>query len=202
MIRLFDVLLSAVLLVVTVPLMLVIAIMIYAHDRGPALFRQTRVGRNGRTFTLLKFRSMRQDDPESRTGEVTSWSQEDKARARVRFRTTQPDDSRVTPVGRVIRKTHLDELPQLYNVLRGDMSLVGVRPDTPAQEVDYSEEYWGLRHKLRPGITGPAQVMNPADGGIAGRCHWETVWIERHSLRLYFEVLLKTVSKILKMSSF
>jgi lipopolysaccharide/colanic/teichoic acid biosynthesis glycosyltransferase len=123
-------------------------------------------------------------------------------RARTRFRTTQPDDPRVTPVGRVIRKTHLDELPQLYNVLRGDMSLVGVRPDTPAQETDYSEEYWRFRHKLRPGITGPAQAMNPADGGMEGRCYWETVWIEHHSLPLYFRVLLKTVSKVLKMSSF
>lgn len=168
MIRLFDVVLSALLLVVTAPLMLVVAIMIYVHDGGPALFRQTRVGRNGRTFAILKVRSMHQDDPGSRSGEVTSRNHEDKARARARFRTTQPDDPRITPVGRVIRETHLDELPQLYNVLRGDMSLVGVRPDTPAQETDYSEEYWRLRHTLRPGITGPAQVMNTADGGMEG----------------------------------
>lgn len=202
MIRLFDVLLSAVLLVMTAPLMLVIVMMIYIHDGAPVLFRQTRVGRNGRTFAILKFRSMRQEDPEGRSGEVTSRNHEDKARARARFRTTQPDDPRITPVGRVIRKTHLDELPQLLNVLRGDMSLVGVRPDTPAQEADYSEGYWRFRHRLRPGITGPAQVMNPADGGMEGRRYWETVWIERHSLRLYFRVLLTTVSKILKTSSF
>lgn len=202
MMRLFDVFFSAALLVVTAPPMLVVAIMIYAHDGGPVLFRQTRVGCNGRTFTMLKFRSMRQEDPESRGGEVQGISHEDRARARARFRTTQPNDPRITPVGRALRKTHLDELPQLFNVLRGDMSLVGVRPDTPAQETDYSTEYWRLRHRLRPGITGLAQVMNPADGGMEGRCHWETVWIEHHSLRLYFEVLLKTVSKVLRMSSF
>lgn len=202
MMRAFDILLSAMLLVGAIPLMLVIAIMTYAHDGGPALFRQTRVGRNGRPFTILKFRSMRQDDQESRSGDVASGSREDKERARARFRTTEPEDPRVTPVGRVLRKTHLDELPQVFNVLRGDMSLVGVRPDTPAQETDYSEEYWRLRHTLRPGITGPAQVMNTADGGMEGRRYWETVWIERHSLRLYFHILIKTVSKVLKMSSF
>lgn len=202
MIRLFDILLSVVVLIVTTLPMLVVGIMIYAHDGGPVLFRQIRVGRDGRTFTMFKFRSMRQDNSASRGGEVQGRSPEERADARARFRTTQPDDPRITPVGRALRKTHFDELPQLYNVLRGDMSLVGVRPDTPAQEADYCAEYWRLRHKLRPGITGLAQVMNAADGGMEGRCYWETVWIEHHSLRLYLEVLLKTVSKVLKMSSF
>lgn len=202
MIRFFDILLSTVLLLVTVPVTMVVAIVIYTHDGGPALFRQTRVGRNGRAFTIFKFRSMSLGGPESRSGEVTSQSGQDKAFARAQFRTTRPDDPRITPVGRIIRKTHLDELPQVLNVLRGDMSLVGVRPDTPAQEVDYSADYWRLRHRLRPGITGPAQVMNSAYSGMEGRQYWEMVWVEHHSLRLYFQILLKTALKVLSMSSF
>lgn len=202
MIRIFDIILALLMLVLAGVPMLIVAAAIYAHDGFPVIFRQTRVGRHGQPFTIFKFRSMRLAPPDSRSGAVTGTSRDEKARARAAFETTQVNDPRITPVGRLIRKTHLDELPQIFNVLRGDMSLVGVRPDTPAQEVDYSVAYWCLRHSLRPGITGLAQVMNRAGGGMERRRHWETLWIERHSLRLYFSVLFRTVVKMLKCNSF
>ena len=202
MMRMLDIVFALLLLAVAALPMLIVAFAIYAHDGFPVIFRQIRAGRAGRPFTIFKFRSMRLAPPDSRSGAVTGTSRDERARARAAFETTQVNDPRITPVGRLIRKTHFDELPQIFNVLRGDMSLVGVRPDTPAQEVDYSEAYWRLRHSLRPGITGLAQVMNRAGGGMEGRRYWETVWIERHSLRLYFLVLFRTVVKVLKRNSF
>ena len=202
MIRLFDIFFALLILLLAGLPMLIVALAIFAHDGFPVLFRQTRVGQHGRNFTILKFRSMQLAPPDSRSGEVTGTSQEEKIRARAAFKTTQLNDPRITPVGRLIRSSHLDELPQLFNVLRGDMSIVGVRPDTPAQEVDYSHKYWSIRHSLRPGITGLAQVMNTAEAGMEGRRHWETIWIERHSLRLYLIILLRTVVKVCKNESF
>jgi lipopolysaccharide/colanic/teichoic acid biosynthesis glycosyltransferase len=202
MIRFVDLVLALLMLVLAALPMLIIVGVIYAHDGFPVIFRQTRVGRNGRLFTIFKFRSMRLGPPDDCSSALAGASRDEKLLTRAAFQTTQVDDPRITPVGRLIRKTHLDELPQILNVLRGDMSLVGVRPDTPAQEVDYTEEYWCLRHSLRPGITGLAQVMNPIDGGMEGRQYWETVWIEQHSLRVYSAVLLRTVVKVLKRSSF
>jgi len=202
MIRLFDIALALLMLLLAGLPMLIVAVAIYAHDGFPVIFRQSRVGQGGRPFTIFKFRSMCLAPLDSRSGTVNGTSREDKQQARATFQTTQANDPRITPVGRVIRKTHLDELPQIFNVLRGDMSLVGVRPDTPAQEVDYTEDHWRLRHRLRPGITGLAQVRNSAGGGMEGRLYWDTVWIEQHSLRLYFSVLFRTVVKVLKRNSF
>lgn len=202
MIRLLDIVLGLLMLVLAALPMVIIAGAIYAHDGFPVIFRQARVGRHGQLFTIFKFRSMRMARPESRSGTVSGTSWDVKVHARAAFQTTQTNDPRITPIGKVVRKTHLDELPQIFNVLRGDMSLVGVRPDTPAQEVDYPPRYWQLRHSLRPGITGLAQVMNTSEGGMEGRRRWESVWIERHSLRLYFSVLLRTVVKVLRRNSF
>lgn len=202
MIRMLDIVLALLLLAVTALPMLIVAVAIYAHDGFPVIFRQIRVGRAGRPFTIFKFRSMRLAPPDNSSGAVSGRSRKDKARARAAFQTTIVNDPRITPVGHVIRKSHLDELPQIFNVLRGDMSMVGVRPDTPAQEVDYTPEYWRRRYSLRPGITGLAQVMNTSADGMEGRCRWESIWIEQHSLRLYFMVLLRTVLKMLKRNSF
>jgi lipopolysaccharide/colanic/teichoic acid biosynthesis glycosyltransferase len=182
--------------------MLVVAVATIIEDGLPVVFRQTRIGQNGQPFTIYKFRSMRLTDPEHGTGEAIGGSPQDKLQARLKFKTTTINDPRITAVGRVIRKTHLDELPQLFNVLLGEMSLVGVRPDTPAQEVDYDSDYWVKRHIHKPGITGLAQVMNDEKGGMAGRQHWETVWIEQKSLQLYYIVLFRTFLKVLKRNSF
>ncbi len=138
-----DVAFSAAALVLLSPLLLAIAVAVKLSSPGPVLYRQTRMGLNGQTFEILKFRSM-PVDAEADTGPV--WS--------------QPGESRATPVGSFLRRTSLDELPQFWNVLRGDMSVVGPRPERPALIADFREQVPGymLRHKTKAGITGWAQV--------------------------------------------
>jgi len=141
--RIFSLVISSVLLVLTSPIILLTMILIKLDSKGPVFYRQERVGLNGRTFMLVKFRSMRQD-AEQGSGPV--WS--------------VAGDSRVTRVGRILRRTRIDELPQFYNVFRGEMSLVGPRPERPYFVKQLSEEipYYPLRHAVRPGITGWAQI--------------------------------------------
>jgi lipopolysaccharide/colanic/teichoic acid biosynthesis glycosyltransferase len=139
--RLLDIVVSLALLLLLSPLLLAVAAAIAARDGRPVLFRQVRVGLGGREFGMFKFRSMVRD-----------------AAAAGPYHTAQ-GDPRITPVGRFIRRTSLDELPQLFNVLRGDMSLSGPRPDVPGQRSLYSEADWRARCSVRPGITGLAQAL-------------------------------------------
>ena len=138
--RLFDVVVSLGILLVIWPLFIVIIACISCTSPGGALFRQERVGRHGVSFTIFKFRSMRADAPS------------------VGPHFTAAGDPRITRVGRFLRKTSLDELPQLLNVLRGDMSLVGPRPNVPRQRSEYTEADWNARNAVRPGITGLSQA--------------------------------------------
>ncbi|MGL5840135.1 MAG: sugar transferase [Sphingorhabdus sp.] len=137
--RLFDLLVSFALLAVFAPLMLAVCAIIMLTDGLPVMFRQQRMGLHSKRFEVLKFRSM-----------VVN-------AASLGGHSTTDNDPRITPIGRFLRKTSLDELPQLINVLRGDMSLVGPRPDVPAQMADYAPDDWALRCSVRPGITGLAQ---------------------------------------------
>jgi sugar transferase (PEP-CTERM system associated) len=141
--RILSVLVSSLLLLLFSPIMLLLAILIKLDSKGPVFYRQERVGQDGRTFTLFKFRSM-SEDAESKTGPV--WSSE--------------GDSRVTRLGRIMRQLRLDELPQLLNVLRGDMSMVGPRPERPhfVQQLAEAIPYYPLRHVIKPGVTGWAQI--------------------------------------------
>ncbi|WP_108651567.1 sugar transferase [Dongshaea marina] len=147
--RTFDLIVSSLLILLSSPVLLLAALLIRRDSGGPALFRQQRVGLDGRPFEMLKFRSM-VVDAERRGGYAT-----------------QTDDPRITKLGRVLRRTSIDELPQLFNVLRGEMSLVGPRPNVPEQKAEYSEEQWRLRHRVRPGITGLAQAR------LRSRATWE-----------------------------
>ncbi|RYF38304.1 MAG: sugar transferase [Comamonadaceae bacterium] len=144
--RLLDIVLSLVALVLLSPLLLVVAAAIAARDGLPVLFVQQRVGRGGRAFGMFKFRSMV------------------KNAAGIGPYYTASGDPRITPVGRFIRRTSIDELPQLLNVLLGDMSLVGPRPDLPVQRELYSEAQWRERCSVRPGITGLAQALLRSEG--------------------------------------
>ncbi len=149
--RCADCLLAAVLLVLAAPVMAVGAILVKLTSRGPALYRQVRMGQGGRHFTLFKLRTMRQD-AEAATGPV--WSTE--------------NDPRITPLGHLLRRTHIDEFPQLWNVLRGEMSLVGPRPERPefVARLDWEVPWYRERLNVRPGITGLAQMCLPADASI------------------------------------
>lgn len=137
--RALDVTLVVLAAVIALPVGLVLAVLVRVTSRGPALHRARRVGREGEPFTLYKFRSMRTDAATTGPG------------------ITAGDDARITPVGRLIRRTKLDELPQLWNVLRGDMSIVGPRPEDPRYVEWYSDEQRAIL-QWRPGITSPASV--------------------------------------------
>lgn len=188
--RAIDVVLSALVLVVLSPLMLLIALAVKLDSRGSALFKQLRAGRRGRPFRILKFRTMCQD-AEERISEVVSLENLSEPMFKVR------DDPRVTRVGRFLRRTSLDELPQLINVLRGEMSLVGPRPE----EIWLVERYGEterFRLEMRPGLTGPMQVHGRGELNFQERMAVEREYVENYSLRKDLKILLRTAVTVLR----
>ena len=177
--RALDVALGSVALVTVTPLMLAIAVAIKLTSRGPVLYRQERMGLDGRRFRMLKFRTM-QVDAEAATGPV--WA--------------RPDDPRRTWLGAFLRRWSFDELPQLINVLRGEMSLVGPRPERPSFVEEFRRKVPGymLRHKVKAGITGWAQIHGwRGDTSIEKRIEYDLYYIERWSLGLDLKILLMTL---------
>ncbi len=186
--RLVDIMVSAVLLVLAAPLMAIIALAVRLDSPGPVLFRQPRVGKDGRLFTMYKFRSM-VPDAEARLQELL------KARGWEQPPLKIPDDPRVTRVGRLLRRFSLDELPQLWNVLRGDMSLVGPRPEEPRIVQGYNA--WQRKRLLvKPGLTGPMQVNGRADLPLDDRVRLEIDHIQHYSLWEDLKIMAKTVPAI------
>jgi lipopolysaccharide/colanic/teichoic acid biosynthesis glycosyltransferase len=183
-----DVVLSAAGLVLLAPLMLFIAIAVRFSSRGPALFRQVRAGRDGKPFKILKFRTMCHD-AEERIGEVISPDELKEPMFKLR------QDPRVTKVGRYLRRASLDELPQLLNVLRGDMSLVGPRPEELWLVERYGETQ-RFRLQMRPGLTGPMQVHGRGELNFQERLAVEREYVENYSIRKDLKILLRTVSII------
>lgn len=178
--RLLDMLVATVLLVMTLPLMVVVALLIKCDSRGPVFYRQERVGLGGRVFTLCKFRSMRQD-----------------AEAAGEPRWAAAADPRITRVGRIIRYTRIDELPQLLNVLRGDMSMIGPRPERPyfVDLLASAIPLYTARHWIKPGITGWAQVNAPYGASIEGareKLAYDLYYIKRRGFLLDMAILLRT----------
>jgi lipopolysaccharide/colanic/teichoic acid biosynthesis glycosyltransferase len=174
------------LLVVTAPLMVLIAIAIKLDTPGPAIFSQERVGFLGGRFILHKFRSMRQD-AEKLTGPI--WARE--------------ADDRITRVGTILRKCRLDELPQVWNVLRGDMSFIGPRPERPyfVELLKTRVPYFDLRHYVKPGVTGWAQVMYRYGASVEDAHHkleYDLYYAKNLSLTLDFVILLKTIGVVIK----
>ena len=186
--RAADVVLSALGIVILAPLMLVIALAVRLTSRGPALFRQVRAGRDGKPFKILKFRTMCRD-AEERISEVISPDELTEPMFKLR------KDPRVTKVGRYLRRASLDELPQLFNVLRGDMSLVGPRPEELWLVERYGETQ-RFRLQMRPGLTGPMQVHGRGELNFQERLAVEREYVENYSIRKDLKILLRTVSII------
>ena len=180
----FDVIISLTLLVLLLPLMAVIALAIRIESKGPALFQQERVGRGTRPFKMYKFRSMIADADKSGP-----------------YFTAQ-GDPRITRVGALLRKTSLDELPQLINVLAGDMSLVGPRPDVFAQRDNYTDEQWKKRASVRPGITGLAQALVRNQAKPGQRTALDLEYVDRASLWLDLKILGMTFKQVFFKGSF
>jgi len=183
--RLSDIFISLLILMVTLPLNILVALAIKSDSRGPVFFKQERSGMGNKNFNIYKFRSMYQD-AEKHTGPV--WSQK--------------DDPRVTRVGKLIRKLRIDEIPQMFNVLKGEMSLVGPRPERPYFVEQLSEQipYYKRRLKVRPGITGWAQVKHKYDESIEDvkvKLRYDLFYIENMSLRMDIKILARTILVIL-----
>lgn len=176
--RCMDVVGSLALLVLLSPVLLGAAIAVAAESGFPVLFRQTRMGRGGQPFGMFKFRSMVKDA------------------AAIGPYHTAADDPRITRVGRILRRTSIDELPQLLNVLRGEMSLVGPRPDVPAQQANYREGDWRLRCSVRPGITGLAQALLRSSATEAQRLELDLRYAREHDLALDLKILGWTLARL------
>ncbi len=183
--RLFDIVASAALLLLLAPLMLLIALLIKLESPGPVFFLQERIGEQGRRFKMIKFRSMYQD-ADRRWREVARRDEQGNLIHK------SEDDPRVTRVGRRLRRTSLDELPQLINVLRGEMSLVGPRPEMPYIAAEYQPWQW-QRFRVPPGITGWWQVNGRSDKPMHLHTEDDLYYIQNYSLWLDLRILFKTV---------
>jgi sugar transferase (PEP-CTERM system associated) len=184
--RTTDITMATVGLIAGLPIMVLLAIAVKLTSRGPVLYHQTRVGLNGHHFTVHKFRTMRAD-AEADTGPV--WA-------------AKSGDSRVTPIGPLLRRTRLDELPQLWNVLIGEMSLVGPRPERPefVQELTEQIPYYRQRHFVRPGLTGWAQVMYTYGASVEDalqKLQYDLFYIKNMSLALDLYVIVQTVKTVI-----
>ena len=184
--RSFDIAISLLLLLITWPAMLFVALAIFVEEglKGPILYRQVRVGRHWKLFNVYKFRSMRVDAEKG----GAQWAQK--------------KDPRVTRVGEFIRKVRLDELPQIFNVLKGDMSFVGPRPERPEFVTQLSEQipYYAERHRVKPGITGWAQVCYPygaSERDSIEKLQYDLYYIKNYTLFLDFVVILQTAHEVL-----
>jgi len=182
--RLLDIAISLPGLMVSLPIMVLTAIAIKIDSRGPVLYMQKRVGEHNRSFTIMKFRSMRTDaEPD---GPV--WAEE--------------DDLRITRVGRVIRKLRVDELPQFINILRGEMTIVGPRPERPefVEQLEREVPYYSQRHLVKPGLTGWAQIRYPYGASVEdaiNKLQYDLYYIKNQSLLLDAITLFETTRIVL-----
>jgi sugar transferase (PEP-CTERM system associated) len=183
--RLFDLAASAMLLLFMLPVMLVAAVCIFLESGLPVLYRQQRIGQGGRVFTIYKFRSMKND---AESDGMPRWA--------------VANDDRTTPVGRIIRKLRIDELPQVFNVLKGDMSFVGPRPERPffVDELVKQIPYYSVRHSVKPGITGWAQVRYRYGASLDDaieKLQYDLYYVKNHTLFLDLVILIATVEVVL-----
>ena len=191
--RLFDIVFGLFVLVLTLPVMLMIGVIILINDGGPVLFKQKRVGKNGRLFDIFKFRTMCKDatkmlkvDPIIRKKYLEN-----------NYKLPEGEDPRITTVGAFLRKTSLDELPQFWNVLKGDMSVVGPRPVVTGE----LEEYGGHKRvflSMKPGVTGIWQVNGRSSVGYPERVGLELSYLEKQGLLYDIKIVFQTIWAVLK----
>ena len=182
--RIFDIIVSLILIILTFPIMVLVAILVKVTSKGPAIYSQVRTGEKGRDFTLYKFRSMRVDSETDRP----QWAQK--------------NDPRTTIIGKFLRTMRIDELPQLWNVLKGEMSFIGPRPERPEfnTELEKVIPYYSLRHLVRPGITGWAQILYPYGASVEDameKLQYDLYYIKNYSLLLDCIVAIKTIRIVL-----
>ncbi|WP_153110133.1 TIGR03013 family XrtA/PEP-CTERM system glycosyltransferase [Propionivibrio limicola] len=183
--RVFDIVAASILLLLATPVMLLTTLLIILEDGFPVFYRQERVGRNGRTFNVIKFRSMRKDAESDGT---PKWA--------------AANDNRVTRVGRIIRRLRIDELPQLFTVLAGDMSLVGPRPERPyfVDRLTREIPFYAVRHSVKPGVTGWAQVSYHYGASVDDslqKLQYDLYYVKNHTLFLDIVILFETVGVVL-----
>lgn len=179
--RIVDIVGSLVGIILFSPIMLIIAVLIKLTDNGPIIFSQERVGLHNKTFKMYKFRSMA---VQNKLKEIKAW--------------TVKDDPRITRIGRFIRKTSLDEIPQFFNILFGDMSLVGPRPERPFYVEKFKDEipHYMIKHQVRPGLTGLAQIKGyRGDTSISKRIEYDLYYIENWTLGFDFKIMFLTIFK-------
>jgi exopolysaccharide biosynthesis polyprenyl glycosylphosphotransferase len=181
----FDLSISILILLLSLPVMLITALLIYIEDRSPIFYSQERVGEDGKPFKVLKFRSMRNDAEKSGTPQ---WAAQ--------------NDPRVTRIGGIIRKLRIDELPQILNVFKGEMSFVGPRPERPyfVEQLIEVVPYYNVRHSIKPGITGWAQVRygygSSAEDALQ-KLQYDLYYVKNNSLFLDVLILIDTLKVVL-----
>ena len=181
--RLFDVLFSLFALIISLPLWLAISVLVYREDKGPVYYTQRRVGKNGRIFKVIKFRSM-VPDAEKSTGAIQA----------------EENDKRITKIGKLLRNTAMDELPQLLNILKGDMSFVGPRALRPSEVENRTgsttdlihDAAMSIRHSITPGLTGVAQVLAPCDTTAKEKLRYDRWYIKKWNF--YLDIWLILIS--------
>lgn len=179
--RILDILLSLLGLTIGIPLIIIFGVLVKLEDGGPIIYKQERLGKDGKIFNLYKIRSMRIDAEKF----GVQWAQN--------------NDPRVLKVGKFIRKTRIDEIPQLFNILKGDMSIVGPRPERPMFTMQFNEEIEGFINRLsvKPGLTGIAQVNGGYEMTPEEKLEWDIKYIENRTILLYINIILKTIKVIL-----
>ncbi len=190
--RVFEIVVAACALVLTAPLMVALAIYIKAGTPGPALFFQKRVGKDGRLFTFVKFRTMYADARE-RFPELYAYQYAPEDRESFKFKIV--DDPRVTPQGCLLRKLTIDELPNFINVITGDMALVGPRPEIP-EMMKYYEGRTRRKFDVRPGVTGLAQVCGRGNLSFKDTVEYDLEYVAKRSFLLDLKIILKTIKAV------
>lgn len=179
--RIMDIVLCLIALIIGIPLMVIFGVLIKIEDNGPAVYKQERVGKGGKCFNLYKLRSMRTDAEKF----GAQWAEK--------------DDPRITKIGKFIRKTRIDEIPQLFNILKGDMGIIGPRPERPMFTVQFDEEIPGFINRLsvKPGLTGWAQVNGGYEATPAEKLEDDLYYIKNRSFLLDMKIIFKTVGVVL-----